>query len=328
MKAVVWTKYGPPEGLEFRDVEKPTPKDNQVLVRIHASTVTAGDAGTRSLDFPAWLSVPMRLYMGILNPRNKILGQELAGEIVEVGKDVTRFKVGDAIFAAAGITFGGYAEYVCLAEDAVMAQKPTNMTYEEAAAVPTAGLEALHFLSRANVQPGEKVLVVGAGGSIGTFGVQLAKYYGAEVTGIDSTGKLDMVRSIGAEHVIDFTQEDFTQRDETYDIIFDVIGKSPYEGSLNKLNPYGRYLLANPTFSQMFRGRWTSSRSDKKVILGPAEQTTEALVQLRGLIEAGEIRTIIDKRFPLEQTAEAHRYVETGQKKGNVIISVIPAEGG
>jgi NADPH:quinone reductase-like Zn-dependent oxidoreductase len=264
----------------------------------------------------------MRLYMGPLKPRNIILGQELAGVIEAVGSEVSRFKVGDRVYAAAGIRFGGYAEYACLPEDGVLATMPRAMTYDEAAAMPTAGLEALHFLRKAAIKPGEKVLIVGAGGSIGTFGVQLARHYGAEVTAVDLAAKHDMLRSIGAHHTIDHTEEDYTKRSETYDVIFDVIGRSPYARSLSILNPNGRYLLANPKFSQMFRGRWTSMRGDKKVILGPADQTTANLVFIRELIEDGVIRTIIDRRFPLEQTAEAHRFVETGQKQGNVVISV------
>ncbi|MBI1281523.1 MAG: zinc-binding dehydrogenase [Anaerolineaceae bacterium] len=327
MKAVVWTKYGPPDGLEFKEVAKPVPGDKEVLIRVYASTVTAGDVEARSLKFPLWLALPMRLYMGPIRPRNIILGQELAGVIEAVGKNVSRFTPGDQIFAAAGIQFGGYAEYVCLPEDGVLAIKPDNMSYEEAAAVPTAGLEALHFLRKAAIKPGETVLIVGAGGSIGTFGIQLARYYQADVTGVDSTDKLDMMRSIGADHVIDFTQEDFTENGKTYDVIFDVIGKSSYSRSLASLKPHGRYLLANPVLSQIIRKRLTTRGEGKQVILGPASQTTENLTFIRGLIEAGKIRTIIDRCYPLKNTDEAHRYVETGQKKGNVVITVFENEG-
>jgi NADPH:quinone reductase-like Zn-dependent oxidoreductase len=326
MKAMVWTEYGPPEVLQLREVEKPTPKGTEVLIRIHATTVTAGDCEMRGLKIPGWLSLPTRIYVGIKKPqRVTILGQELAGEIESVGKDVKLFKKGDQVFATTGFGFGAYSEYKCLPEESkmgVLASKPTNMTYEEAAAVPTGGLEALHFLRKGNIQSGEKVLIVGAGGSIGSFAVQLARYLGAEVTGVDSTGKLDMLRSIGAEHVIDYTQEDFTKSAETYDVIFDVMGKSSFSGSVRSLNQNGRYLIGNPGLTQMVRGRWLSMRSSKKVIMGAANQRTKDLLFLKELIEAGKIKPVIDRCYPLEQIAEAHRYVETGQKKGNVVITI------
>ena len=323
MKAMIWTKYGSPDGLQIGEVEKPTPKDNEVLIRVHAATVTAGDCEMRSLKFPLFLSLPMRMYVGLRRPtRIKIMGQELAGEIESVGQDVKRFKKGDQVFAATGFGFGAYAEYKCLSEDGVLVIKPANMTYEEAAAVPVGGLEALHFLRKANILSGQKVLINGAGGSIGTFAVQLAKYFGAEVTGVDSTGKLDMLRSIGTDHVIDYTQDDFTQSGETYDVILDVMGKSSFSRCIRSLKPNGRYLLLNAGLSQMVRGRWTSMTSSKKVIIGAASQKREDLVFLKELIEAGKIKAVIDRCYPLEQIAEAHRYVDTGQKKGNVVITV------
>jgi NADPH:quinone reductase-like Zn-dependent oxidoreductase len=326
MKAIVWTEYGPPDVLQLQEVEKPTPKEDEVLIRIYASTVTAGDCEARRLKFPLGLGIGVRLYVGLRKPeRVTILGQELAGEIEAVGKDVELFKVGDQVFAATGFGFGGYAEYTCLPEEpemGVLATKPTNMTYEAAAAVPVGGLEALHFLRKANIQGGTKVLINGAGGSIGTIAIQLAKYYGAEVTAVDSTGKLDMLRSIGADHVIDYTQEDFTRSGETYDVILDVVGKSPFSRSIRSLSEDGFYLLANPGLSHMVRGRWTSMTSDKRVIMGAASHKTADLLFLKELIEAGKLKTVIDRRYPLEQTAEAHRYVETGQKAGNVVITV------
>ncbi len=264
------------------EVEKPAPEDNEVLIRVHAATVTAGDCEMRSLKFPLFLSLPMRMYVGLRRPtRIKIIGQELAGEIESVGKDVKRFKKGDQVFAAAGLGFGAYAEYKCLPEDGVLAIKPANMTYEEAAAVPVGGLEALHFLRKANILSGQKVLICGAGGSIGTFAVQLAKYFGAEVTGVDSTGKLDMLRSIGTDQVIDYTQEDFTTSGETYDVILDVMGKSSFSRCIRSLKPNGRYLLVNAGLSQRIRGRWTSMRSSKQVIIGAASQKTEDLIFLK-----------------------------------------------
>jgi NADPH:quinone reductase-like Zn-dependent oxidoreductase len=267
----------------------------------------------------------MRIYMGFRKPRDIILGQELAGEIESVGKEVKLFKQGDQVFATTGFGFGAYTEYKCLPEEpkmGVLATKPANMTYAEAAAVPTGALEALHFLRRADIHSGQKVLIIGAGGSIGTFAVQLAKYFGAEVTGVDSPGKLDMLRSLGADHVIDYTKEDFTKSAETYDVIFDVMGKSSFSGIISSLKQNGRYLLGNPGLSQVVRGRWTSLRTSKKVIIGAAIQKTEDLIFLKELIEAGKIKSVIDRCYPLEQIAEAHRYVDTGQKKGNVVITI------
>ena len=326
MKAIVWTKYGPPDVLQLQEVEKPVPKDNEVRIKVFATTVTAGDCEARGLKFPIWLSLPMRLYIGLRKPsRRVILGQELAGEIESVGVGVKRFKAGDQVFGSTGFYFGGYAEYNCLpaeTEDGVLAIKPANMTYEEAAAVPTGGLEALHFLRKGNIQSGDKVLINGAGGSIGTFAVQLAKHFGAEVTGVDSTGKLDMLRSIGADHVIDYTREDFRKSGESYDVILDVVGVRSFSRSIRSLKKDGRYLLANPRLSSMLRGQFISRQSGKKVIFEMADRKIENLTTLKELVEAGAIKTVIDRTYPLEQTAEAHRYVETGHKKGNVVITV------
>lgn len=326
MKAIVWTKYGSPEVLQLQKVEKPIPRDHEVLINVHAATVTAGDCEARGLKFPIWLSLPMRLYVGFRKPtRIVILGQELSGEIEAVGKDVTRFKQGDPVFGTTGFAFGAYAEYACLpaeSEDGVLAIKPENISSEEAAATPTGGLEALHFLRLANIQPGETVLINGAGGSIGTVGVQLAKYYGAEVTAVDSTAKLDMLRSIRADHVIDYTQQDFARSGETYDVILDVVGKNSFSRCIKSLKPNGRYLLANPSPLAVLRGLWISRTSGKKVVTALAGRKTEDLDFLTERIEAGDLKIIIDKTYPLEQTAEAHRYVESGQKKGNVVITV------
>ena len=329
MKAVVWTKYGPADVLQLQEVEKPTPKDKEVLIRIHATTVTAGDCELRDLKLPILFRLPMRIYVGLIKPtRITILGMEFAGEIESVGRDVTRFRQGDQVFGATGFGMGAYAEYICLPEEpeameGVLIKKADNMSYEEAAAVPIGGLEALHFLRKANIQSGQKVLVFGAGGSIGTFAVQLAKSFGAEVTGVDSTGKLDTLRSIGADHVIDYTQQDFTQNGQTYDVIFDVVGRSSFSRCIRSLTQNGRYLLANPGLSQMMRAPWTSMSSSKKVIFGAASHKTEDLIFLKELIEAGKIKPVIDRRYPLEQIVEAHRYVETGQKKGNVVITLV-----
>jgi NADPH:quinone reductase-like Zn-dependent oxidoreductase len=325
MKAIVWTKYGPPDVLQLKEVEKPTPKDNEVLVRIYAATVTAGDCELRSLTYnlSLFLRLFMRMYVGLRKPKRiTILGQELAGEVEAVGKDVKRFKEGDQVFAHAGFGMGAYSEYKCLPEDGLLAIKPANMTYEEAAAVPTGGLEALHYLRKGNIRSGQKVLINGAGGSIGTFAVQLAKYFGAEVTAVDNTEKLDMLRSIGVDRVIDYTQEDFTESGEIYDVIFDVVGKSSFSGGIRSLNENGFYLIANPSRSYKVQGRRISRRSSKKVIVGGTDYRTEDLIFLRELIEAGKIKSIIDRTYPLEKMAEAHRYVGKGYKKGNVVITV------
>ncbi|HTY91952.1 MAG TPA: NAD(P)-dependent alcohol dehydrogenase [Methanocella sp.] len=323
MKAVVWEKYGPPDGLRLKEVEKPTPRDNEVLIRIRATTVTAGDCEFRRLQLPILFRLPMRIYVGLQKPKRiTILGQELAGEVESVGKAVKRFRQGDQVFGTTDFRMGAYAEYKCLPEDRMLAIKPANMTYEEAAAVPVGGLTALHFLRKGNIRSGQKVLINGAGGSIGTFAVQLARYYGAEVTGVDSTGKLDMLRAIGADHVIDYTREDFTKSGEAYDVIFEVVGKSSFSGSIRSLEKNGRYLLANPGMLQMVRGMWTSMMSSKKVIFESERQTIDDLIFLGELIEAGMIKSVIDKRYPLEQMAEAHRYVDKGLKKGNVVITI------
>ncbi|MFC2026754.1 NAD(P)-dependent alcohol dehydrogenase [Chloroflexota bacterium] len=327
MKAIVWTEYGPPDVLQLKEVGKPVPKDNEVLIRIHATTVTAGDCEQRRMDLPIWYRFLLRMYIGFKRPtRITILGMELAGEIESVGKDVTQFREGDQIFAATGfIGMGGCAEYICLPanpEAGALAIKPGNMTYPEAAPVPVGGFEALYYVRQGNIQSGQKVLINGACGTVGTFAIQLAKYFGAHVTGVDSTGKLDMLRSIGADQVIDYTKEDFTKSGETYDFILDVVSKSSFSGSLRSLNQNGRYLIANPRPSQLVRGRWTSMTSSKKVIFGGAYPKTEDLIFLKELIEAGKLKSVIDRRYPLEQIVEAHRYVEKGYKKGHVVITM------
>ena len=326
MKAIVHEKYGPPEVLELREVEKPAPKDNEVLIRIYATTVTAGDCEMRSLKLPFLYQLMLRLGFGIRGPRNIKTGSELAGEIEAVGKDVKQYKVGDQVYGSAGMAFGANAEYICLSEkpgemEGGVAIKPANMTYEEAATVPFGGRDALHFLRLGHIQSGQKILINGAGGSIGTFAIQLAKYYGAEVTAVDSTAKLDMLRSIGADHVIDYTQEDFTKNGEIYDVIFDVIGKISFSRSTGSIKQNGTYLLANP-MSQMVPGLWTRMRSSKEVIMETAIGTIADLIFLWGLIEEGKLITIIDRSYPLEQIVEAHKFVEKGGKLGNVVITV------
>lgn len=326
MKAVITTKYGPPEVLELREVKKTIPKDNEVLIKIYATTVTAGDCEMRNLKLPFLYQLVLRLGFGFTRPRNKIPGTELAGEIVAVGVDVKRFKEGDQVFGAAGMSFGTNAEYITLPEEpgemeGGVAIKPTNMTYEQAATVPFGGRDSLHFLRLGNIQSGQKILINGAGGSIGTFAIQLAKHYGAEVTAVDSTAKLDMLRSIGADHVVDYTKEDFTENGEVYDVIFDVIGKVSFSRSKKSITENGIYLLANPV-SQMVQALWTRMNSSNKVIMETASGTIADLIYLRELIEEGKLITVIDRTYPLEQIIEAHRYVEKGGKLGNVVITV------
>jgi NADPH:quinone reductase-like Zn-dependent oxidoreductase len=325
MKAIVWTKYGPPEGLVLKDVPKPAPKDNEVLIRIHATTVSAGDCELRRVQIPLAYRLPLRLYFGLLRPRNLILGQELAGEIEGVGRNVTRLRVGDQVIAWTTFHFGAYAEYACLPETGMLAEKPPSMTYEEAATLPIGGLEAANFLRRGHIQGGEKVLINGAGGSIGTYAVQLARDLGAHVTGVDSGGKLEMVRSIGADQVIDYTKDDFTKKRETYDVIFDVVGKTSYSRSIRSLTPQGRYLIDNARLSHRLRGQWTSARSSKQVVPWVDRSATEYQADfqfLNQLIEAGKIRAVIDRTYTLEEIPEAHRYVESGRKQGSVVITV------
>lgn len=311
------------------DVEKPSPKDNEVLIKIHAATVLAGDCELRRFQLPILFWLPVRIIMGIRKPRKgRKLGQELAGEIELVGKDVMLLKQGDRVFGCTGMHMGAYADYVCLPDTHPMAMLPSNLTFEEAAGVPVGGINALHFLRKARIQRGEKVLIYGSTGSIGTFAVQLARYFGAEVTAVCSATNSELVKSLGAAKELDYTANDFaksgeTYDGETYDVIFDTIGKSSFSRCRRSLNNNGRYLLGNPRLPQMIRGLWLSMISGKKVIFSLARERTEDLNFLKELIEAGEIKPVIDRRYRLEQVAEAHTYVEKGQKTGNVVISIV-----
>jgi len=307
MRAVICTKYGPPDVLELREVLKPTPKNNEVLIKIHATTCHIGDVRVRSLDIPFWQIIPFRLYLGLTKPKRPILGMELAGEVEAVGKDVKRFKEGDQVFACTGFVFGAYAQYRCLAEDSkkidkgMVAHKPSNMTYEEAAAgVTTGGITALTGLRKGNIRSGQKVMVYGASGSVGTFAVQLAKYFGAEVTGVCSTGNLEMVQSLGADKVIDYTCEELSKHGSDYDIVFDAVDKLPASR--------GKKLLTN-------KGILVKASAEGNVSI-------EDFYFLRELVEEGKLKTIIDRTYPLEQIFEAHKYVGKGHKKGHVVITV------
>jgi NADPH:quinone reductase-like Zn-dependent oxidoreductase len=321
MKAIVNTEYGPPDVLQIKEVEKPTPKAGEVLIRIHAATVTAGDCELRRFDLPILYWLPVRLWMGLLKPRKKILGQEVAGQIEAVGRDVKRFKVGDKVFASTGAVLGAYAQYICLPSTYAMTIKPANMTYEQSATLPVGGLNALHFLRKANISSAQKVLIYGATGSIGTFAVQLARYFEAEVTGVCSTANLELVKSLGADRVIDYTVEDFTKNGQTYDVIFETVGKSSFSRGIRSVKKKGCYLLANPGLVETVQGLWTSVTSSKKVIIELARYRTEDLIFLKELAEAGAIKPVIDRRYPFEQITDAHRYVETGHKTGNVVLT-------
>ena len=325
MKAILHTKFGPPDELQLKEVEKPVPRDNELLIKIHATTVTSTDCNARNFTFvPKVFQLPARLFFfGIFRPRINILGFDLAGEIEAVGKDVKRFKEGDQVFGTPGIAFGAHAEYTCMPEDGVLTIKPANMAWEEAASVFLGAHTALFFLrDKGNIQAGQKILIYGASGSIGTFAVQLAKYFGAEVTGICSTTNLEMVKSLGAEKVIDYTKEDFTRSGETYDLIFDTVGKTSFSRCKSSLKQKGIFLTALMDLPEIVQIIWTSMPGGKKVKGGVAPERVEDLNFLKELMEAGKIKPVIDRCYPLEQTAEAFRYVEKGHKKGNVVITM------
>jgi 2-desacetyl-2-hydroxyethyl bacteriochlorophyllide A dehydrogenase len=328
MKAIIWTKYGPADGLQLQEIEKPVPKDDEILVKVHATTVTAGDSEMRRLRLPLMLSFPMRVYAGLWKPKRiTILGQELAGEVEQVGRDVSSFKPGDPVFGTTGFKFGAYAEYICLPgaqKDAqgTIAAKPKNLSYAEAAAVPTAAFEALHYMNKADVQPGQKVLVVGGGGSIGSYSIQLAKNHGAEVTAVDSSEKQDMIRAAGADIVIDYTRQGYTQAGESYDVIIDVVGRKLVRNRLELLKPGGYYFLAFTTPWDSLLSKRVSRKANKNLVIQSSEQSREDLLTLKELIEAGKLKPIIDKRYPLAEVPAAHRYHDSGQKKGNIVITL------
>jgi NADPH:quinone reductase-like Zn-dependent oxidoreductase len=325
MKAVVYTEYGSPDVLHLQEVEKPTPRDNEAQIKVHAATVTAGDVNARGFTFvpPGFGPLP-RLMFGLRKPIRKVLGTELAGEIEAVGKDVKLFKKGDQVFGIGSEVFGAYAEYTCRPETGALATKPVNLTWEEAAVLPFGAGTALFFLrDMAKIQRGHKLLINGASGGVGVYAVQLAKYYWAEVTGVCSTTNVELVKSLGADKVIDYTKEDFTRSGETYDVILDtVVGKTSFARCKNSLKPNGLYLAVAGGLREMGQMLWTSITGGKKVIFASAAERREDLVFIKELVEAGKLKAVIDRRYPLEQTADAHRYVDTGRKRGCVVISV------
>lgn len=330
MKAIVMSDYGPPEVLKLEEVNKPDPKDNEILVRVHAVSVNYGDIVARNFknltpgefNMPFLLWFLARIQFGINKPKTTILGSEFAGEVESVGKEVKRFSAGEQVFGYLSQTMGADAEYVCMPEDGEIALKPANMTFEEAAAVPYGAITALNLLRKVNIQSGQQVLINGASGGIGSAAVQLAKSHGAEVTGVCGTPRLDFVKTLGADHVIDYTQEDFTENGETYDLIFDILGKSSFSHCKDSLKPNGVYLLASFKSGDLLQMLWTSLFGKKKVICALSSENSGDLPYIKELIEAGTIKAVIDKRFALENTADAHRYIEGGKKKGHIIITV------
>lgn len=328
MKAVIFTEYGSPDVLQLKEIPMPTPKDNQILVRVRATPVNYGDLTARDFahaefNMPAPLYLPARLTFGWNTPKTNILGSELAGDVEAVGSQVTKFKPGDAVFAYVGMNMGANAEYICLPENGMIALKPANLDYAEAATLPYGAIMAASLLAKVNLKPGQKILINGASGGIGAMAVQLAKHYGAEVTGVCGAPRLDYVKALGADKVIDYKAQDFTQNGETYDVIFDILGRVSFARAKGSLKPDGILLYAS------FKGRalldmlWTSLFSRKKIICAMAEEKIESLVLVRELAEAGRVKALVDKRFPLEQAVEAHRYAESGQRQGNVVLTML-----
>jgi NADPH:quinone reductase-like Zn-dependent oxidoreductase len=323
MKAIVYSEYGTADVLRVEEIEKPVPREDEVLIKIHAAEATKADCELRSFNFAVkWFWLPLRVAMGITKPGKQVLGGYFAGEVEAVGRDVSKFRQGDQVFGTTRLRFGAYGEYVSLPASYTIVPKPHNMNFAEAAATPLGGLNALHFLRRANIQNGEKVLINGAGGSIGVFGVQIARLMGAEVTAVDSGIKEEMLRRIGADHFFDYTREDFTESGQTYDVIFNMVARSSYSRCVNSLNPNGRYLMANPRISDMLRAVLTSKFTDKTAVFTFAGETEEELLALKDMIEAGKIKSIVDKIYSPEQAAEAHRRVETEQRLGVVVIKM------
>lgn len=322
MKAAIWTAYGPPEVLVIGQIPKPVPRANEVLIRVVASTVTAGDCELRRFDIATWIWVPVRLFMGIFKPRIKSLGQEFSGVIEEIGSDVKNYQVSMEIFSTGGMKMGGYSEYVCLPESHPICPKPTNLSLRAAAAISTGGTNAVHFLRKGQVGEGDDVLINGAGGSIGTMSLQIAKHLGAKVTCIDKADKHVMLNSLGADKVIDYQEFDFTVLDEKYDVIIDIAGIAKLNAALSRLKPNGRFVLGNPTFTSIIWSIWANATSNKQLFISLAGENEADNLYLKELIERDVVKIPIDREYPLDEIVGAHHYVETGAKKGNVLVVV------
>lgn len=323
MKAILCTKYGPPDVLKLIDADKPSPKDNEVLIKILATTVTVADTRVRGFIVPLSFWIPARIALGFFKPKKSVLGMELAGEIESVGKNVMSFKSGDQVFAFTGHNiFNAYAEYICLPENKVLPIKPADISFEDAACLPLGGLTALYFLKKGKINKGQKAVIFGASGSVGTFAVQIAKSFGAEVTGVCSSANIELVKSLGADYVIDYTKEDFTKNGETYDLIFDTVGKSSISNCAKSLTKEGIFLHAVATPGISIQMAWISMITGKKLLGGDTIEKIEDLLFLKELVVQGKLKPVIDRRYPFEQIVEAHKYVEKGHKKGNVIITL------
>jgi NADPH:quinone reductase-like Zn-dependent oxidoreductase len=326
MKAIVYKRYGPPEVLHIDEVDKPSPLDDEVLIKVFAAEATKSDCEMRSFQFAVkWFWLPLRIALGIRRPKREILGGYFSGEIESVGKDVSRFKVRDQVFGSTQLRMGSYGEYLCLPANYTIGPKPQNLSFAEAAAVPLGGFNALHYMRKANIEKGERVLINGAGASIGTFAVQIAKAMGAEVTAVDNGIKEDMLRSIGTDHFVDYSKEDFTRSDQTYDVIFNMVANTPYSACIALLRPGGRYLIGNPRLSDMLRSVFTPLLTDKTVTFTFAQETEEELLVLKAMIEAEEIKPVIDRIYPMAQVSEAHLRVETEQRLGITVIAMASA---
>ena len=322
MKAIVYNKYGPPNVLQIKEIEKPGVKDDEVLIKVHSVEVTKSDCEMRSFKFAVkWFWLPLRVVWGVFKPKKKILGGYFSGEIESVGKNVTKFVIGDKVFGSAQMRFGAYAEYLCLPASYTIVKKPSNMCYEDAAAVPLGGLNALHFMKKAKIKKGVTVLINGAGGSIGTFAIQIAKGMGAEVTAVDHSIKETMLRQLGVDHFIDYTKENVTKQGKTYDVIFNMVANSRYSDFINILNANGRYLMGNPKLVDMLRSVVTSKFTEKTAMFSFAGEKEEELIELRTMIEAGKIKSVVDKIYPFNQIVQAHKKVEAEQRIGIVVLS-------